>query len=292
MKKRLVPYLASGMATGIIVWACQEFLFILADDGIVSKNLLSALAGMMLGGITGAVLCRMEGFLVYNAPLARRGTVFGASFGGCSGLISFYLVDYIRQYLPEVLPQNAYFMEFLFASRWFIIAVFIGISTGIGNRNSLRIFRGVLSGLVAGSASGVLSFVLFSQIQSSFWARGLCITSFTTFLALSLILTSRLKRTEWIRSLNGKFEGIEFELERDIHLMGSQVDDDINLASYQNVNWTHAKLLKYYTGYSLIDNDPFGQTFVNFRNISEQPLKNGDIIKIGNAMFQYCRKAG
>ena len=291
MKKRLLPHLAFGIATGFIVWACQEFLFILIEDGLVPRGGRSALAGILLGSVAGALLGGLEGYLVYNRPKARRGIAIGTSFGACSGLASFYLIDYLQQHLPEVISRNDLYLEFLLASRWFITAVFIGMSTGIRDRSNLCIVRGMLSGVMAGGASGIVSFALFSQVQNAFLARGACIVSFTTFLAIALTAMSRLKRKEWIRSLNGKYEGIEFELDREIHFMGSQIDDDINLTSYQNVNRTHAKLLKYYTGYSLVDNDPLGQTFVNFRNVSEQPLKNGDIIKVGNAIFQYCKKA-
>ncbi len=292
MKRRFLPYLVFGMATGIIAWACQEFLYILIEDGFIPQSFQSAFAGTLLGGITGATLGRLEGFLVYNNPMAKRGSLIGVLFGAFSGLISFYIIDHIQQHLPETISGNPYYLEFLFASRWFIIAVFIGMSIGIRDRNNLRIVRGILSGVMGGLVSSALSIVAFIHIPNPFWARGICITSFTTFLAISLVITSQLKRQEWIKSLNGKFEGIDFELDQEIHFMGSQIDDDINLTSYQNVNRTHAKLLKYYTGYSLVDNDPFGRTFVNFRSINEQPLKNGDIIKIGDAVFQYCRKAG
>ena len=89
-------------------------------------------------------------------------------------------------------------------------------------------------------------------------------------------------------SLNGSLAGREFELSKETHYLGTQTEDQINLGSYEEVNSTHAKLIRYETGYSLVDNDPFCSTFVNFRNITEQPLKNGDIIKVGSAIFQYC----
>ena len=292
MKKIFLPYVIFGVAAGILTWTCQEFLFVLVEDGFIPRNFQSAFAGILLGGIAGAILGRLEGFMVYNHSLTQRGTVMGGSLGAISGLLSFYMVDYIQQHFPDIVSSNVYYLKLLFASRWFIIAVFIGISIGIRNRSNLYIVRGILSGIIGGVITSVFSLVLFSQIQNPFWARAICITSFTTILTISLLLTSRIRRKGWITSLNGKFEGIEFELDRDIHFLGSQVDDDINLSSYQNVNRTHAKLLKYYTGYSLVDNDPFGQTFVNFRSINEQSLKTGDIIKVGDAIFQYCQKAG
>ena len=291
MKKKFLPYLIFGIATGIIAWACQEFLFILIKDGVIPSFLQSVLSGTLLGAIIGAIIGRLEGFIVYNKPQALRGTVIGGFFGGISGLFSFYLVDFIQQHLPAIVAGNVYYLDFLLASRWTIISVFIGISIGIRDQKNHRFARGVLSGIISGLIASGLSIPIFSGIQDPFWARGVHIVSFVAIIAIVLVLTSTFGRKEWIKALNGKYEGIDFELTQDIHLLGSQIDDDINLSSYQNVNRTHAKLLKYYTGYSLVDNDPFGQTFVNFRSIKEQPLKNGDILKIGNVIFQYCKKA-
>lgn len=291
MKKKIFPYLIFGIATGIIAWACQEFLFILIKDGLIPSHLQSVLSGTLLGAIVGAIIGRLEGFIVYNKPLATRGTIIGVLFGGISGLFSFYLVDFIQQNLSTLITEDGFYLEFLLASRWTIISVFIGISIGIRDQNNHRFTRGMLSGVISGLIGSALSIPIFGEIQDPFWARGIHIVSFVAIIAISLVMTSTFGRKEWIKALNGKYEGIDFELTQDIHLLGSQIDDDINLSSYQNVNRTHAKLLKYYTGYSLIDNDPFGQTFVNFRSIKEQPLKNGDILKIGNAIFQYCKKA-
>lgn len=291
MKKKFFPYLIFGIATGIIAWACQEFLFILIKDGVIPSFLQSVLSGTLLGAIIGAIIGRLEGFIVYNKPQAFKGTVIGVFFGGISGLFSFYLVDYIQQYLPSIVAGNTYYLDFLLASRWTIISVFIGIAIGIRDQKNLKFARGVFSGIISGIIGSGLSIPIFSEIHDPFWARGVHIVSFVAIIGVVLVFTSTFGRKEWIKALNGKYEGIDFELTQDIHLLGSQVDDDINLSSYQNVNRTHAKLLKYYTGYSLVDNDPFGQTFVNFRSIKEQPLKNGDILKIGNAIFQYCKKA-
>ncbi len=81
---------------------------------------------------------------------------------------------------------------------------------------------------------------------------------------------------------------MDIELSKEIHLFGTQDSDDINLQDYQDVQQSHAKLIRYFDYYSLVDNDPFCQTFVNFRVVKEQFLKNGDILKIGTALFQYC----
>ena len=119
-------------------------------------------------------------------------------------------------------------------------------------------------------------------------ARGIGLVVLCSVFSLSLYLFSFLGRKIWLKVLNGKLEGLEIALSREIHLFGTQDNDDINLQDYQDVQQSHAKLIRYFDNYSLVDNDPFCQTFVNFRGIKEQFLKNGDILKIGTALFQYC----
>ncbi|PCI23950.1 MAG: hypothetical protein COB67_12190, partial [SAR324 cluster bacterium] len=163
------------------------------------------------------------------------------------------------------------------------------IAIGLRDRNKQQLTRGLFGGVLAGLLGGTLTVLFTALISNLYWARGFGFLSMSTVFSIVLFYFSKYQRKEWLKILSGPLEGMDFELSNEIHFLGTQNSDDINLKDYEDINPTHAKMIRYAYGYSLIDNDPFGRTYVNFRSVNEQPLKNGDILKIGSATFQYCR---
>ena len=287
MKRLIIPYTSFGIAAGLAVWFLHELLLFTVYNGLIPETLTNTLSGGAVGLSAGAIILFMAGFFHGNGILIRKGLIFGAIFGLVGGLISFFVIDLIIIKI-EFVAANWLFSNLLFVLRWVVLALFIGVALGIRDGNELIMIRGLVSTAIAGSIGGSAITISTSMVSSSFWSRGIGYIVLLTVLTLSIPYFSKLGRKIWIKALNGKLEGLEFEMFKDIHYFGTQSDDDINLRSYEDIRPTHAKLIKYYSGYSLVDNDPFWQTYVNFRNIKEQPLKNGDIIKIGKALFQYC----
>jgi len=287
MKRLILPYTLFGIAAGLSVWFIHETLLYLVYINLIPEAFTSAVSGGIVGLAAGTIILFTAGFFNGNKILIKRGLILGAVFGLVGGLISFFVIDLMIAKM-EFIAVNWLLSNLLYGARWLVLALFIGVALGIRDGNELILIRGLVSTAIAGILGGIIITLSTSLVNPPFWSRGIGYIVFLTVITLSIPYFSKLGRKIWIKTLNGKLEGLEFEMFKDIHYFGTQSDDDINLRSYEDIRPTHAKLIKYYSGYSLVDNDPFWQTFVNFRNIKEQPLKNGDIIKIGKALFQYC----
>ncbi|MCP4296177.1 MAG: hypothetical protein GY786_11260 [Proteobacteria bacterium] len=288
MKKQFNNYLFFGLATGLLLWSVHEFLLLTIENLAISKEPAILLLGGVFGGIFGSFMGMEDGFLNNSTQKLKKGFILGGSFGLFSGLICFFLfnklsISFQAQDFTKFLSNG-----FLNALRWFFLLFFVGIAIGLRDRNQLQLTRGIFSGVIAGFFGGALIGIIETLVTSTYWARGISFTSLTVIFSLTTLAFSKYNQKQWIKVLNGSLEGQCFELSHEIHFIGTQNSDDINFTGYKAINSTHAKLLRYSYGYSLVDNDPFGHTYVNFRNVAEQPLKNGDILKIGTATFQYC----
>lgn len=288
MKNTCSSILLIGIAGGLICWSLYElFLFIIAPL-LLSTLTLSLLGGAFSGILAGFFVGGTQGYLKHSLKKIKRNALVGSVAGGFAGLLSSYIITYIDSNILIAI-EGVNITAFIPLLRWGIIALFIGIAIGVSEKGNIEISRELLSAFTVAILCTAIMFLLSHRGLGSFLERGVAFITICSTYAYFLLRFSTLKRKEWIKSLNGKLSGIEFELSKEALYLGTQQCDDINLNAYEKVNPAHAKLIKYYTGYSLTDNDPFGLTYVNFRNIKEQPLKNGDILKIGSALFQYCR---
>ncbi len=267
----------------MFVWSFHEFLLYLVSLGFIPLSMKAVLSGLIIGSAFGGFIGAGEGFFYNSKYKFKKGVRKGVIFGLISGIISFQLVEQIQPGL-----SNPLLIDMLYALRWLIIAISIGLSIGFKNNNHLALIRGVISGVIAGLIGGIIITYLVFFTNQPFLSRGLGYVVFSVLFSGTLFHFSSFGRRTWLMSLNGRLEGLDIELSKDIHFIGTQDNDDIDLRGYQDVQQSHARLIKYFNNYSLIDNDPFCQTSVNYRNIKEQFLKNGDILKVGTALFQYC----
>jgi len=271
----------------MLAWSFHEFLLYMVSIGIIPLSMRAALSGLVIGSTFGGFIGAGEGFFYNSKYKFKKGTIKGVIFGLVSGIISFQLVDqFVSQIQSSI--SNPLIINVLYASRWLIVSVSIGLSIGFKNNNHLAMIRGVISGVIAGLIGGIIITCLAFLTNLPFWSRGVGYVIFSALFSGALYHFSSFGRRTWLMSLNGRLEGLDIELSKDIHFIGTQDNDDIDLRGYQDVQQSHARLIKYFNNYSLIDNDPFCQTSVNYRNIKEQFLKNGDILKVGAALFQYC----
>ncbi len=287
MKNRTSAQVLYGLATGLFVWSIHELWIYLFPTALTPGHIEKVISSMLIGVGFGVFALVKSGFFSDNSHKVKRGVTYGAVLGLAGGICGFILIDQVDSQLAEMsLPPLL--IQALFAFRWLVLSLFIGIGAGLRDRSSTIMTRSLIGSGIAGLVCGVIITGMNAFSPLFFATRGIAFILFGTALSLSLDHLSVFGRKAWIRSLNGRLEGLEFELLQEIHCLGTQSNDDINLKSYQDIRPSHAKLVRYYSGYSLVDNDPFWQTYVNFRNIKEQPLKNGDIIKVGRALFQYC----
>ncbi|MBT3225601.1 MAG: FHA domain-containing protein [Deltaproteobacteria bacterium] len=287
MKNKNPSHILFGAATGLTIWFLNELWIYLYSAEFTSSRIEMAISGTLIGIGFGTITLIKSGFFADNLYKVKRGALYGAIFGLLGGLIGFALIDQINLQIAD-LTQQPILSHILHGARWLVLALFIGFATGLRDSSSTILSRSLMGSAVAGLVSGICITAINAFSPVFFVSRGIGFIIFGILLTLSLDYVSIIGRKSWIRGLNGRLEGFDLELLQEIHYLGTQSNDDISLKSYPDIRPSHAKLVRYYSGYSLVDNDPFWQTYVNFRNIKEQPLKNGDILKVGKALFQYC----
>ncbi|MDT8445571.1 MAG: FHA domain-containing protein [bacterium] len=288
MKTDVKPYLWAALAVSLLSWAALEFLLLVTQQFGVQYH--AFFAGAVVGGVLGSLLAGMDGFLSQAPNKIKAGLKFGGAIGAFGGALGFYLLEQIALRFGAY-ELSAGLEGMVYAQRWLVLGIFIGAAYGAVEQSNRVTTRNIIAGLFAGVGATLINGLVAGLITYPFVLRGLNLVVFTLLFLMAHRKLRTYKREQWLLSMNGKHEGAEFELNKPIYYLGTQSNDDINLDSYEQINSTHAKLIKFDYGYSLVDNDPFCRTFVNFRNINEQPLKNGDVIKIGTALFQYCSLA-
>lgn len=290
LKKRIIAFLLTGISSGILAWILSEvFLIITNFAGLSFSRGGSILGGVLIGAGFGSLIVGIEGFYYSNRVQLKRGLKIGLLAGILGGGVGFAFSEllFLEIDLFGSLGKNEIFV---FMQRWIILGAVLGLAIGIRDKKNTYLLRGLIGGALGGFIGGGIfqaSLLWLSQVPVG---KPVAFMSFGICLAVSLQLTLLMGRKTWLRILNGNLEGIEFELTEPIHFIGNFKSDDVLLHTYRGINQTHAKLERIEDDYALLDNDHFGRTYVNFRSVQEQPLKNGDIIKIGNALLQYCTK--
>jgi len=286
MKNQTKAQLWVGIAAGLTLWSVQELTQFALNASSLHQYLVLGIQGLLLGGFLGALYLGSEGYLHQHLPRMVMGIRLGFLTGGLGGMLGYLLVAQILLQNPELSSMSR---ALVFSQSWLLTYLMIGVGQGLRDQSNLQLIRGLLTALIACIYTGIL-FALIELLPIPQGIKpGLSIFLLGFGFAVIVNFFSNFRRVEWLKSLNGNLENMEFELSKHIHYLGTQNLDRINLSSYPNINSTHAKLIKYYSGYSILDNDPFVRTWVNFRNVTEQPLKNGDIIKVGTAVFQYLK---
>ena len=240
MRRILLPHIVYGLAAGLTVWFFHELLLYLFYSGLIPDKVNSLLSGGVIGLTAGLTTLLAAGFFSGNKVLIKRGIVFGGIFGLIGGVVSFFVFDLMISGW-EFIAANWLITNLFYASRWLVLALFIGIALGFRDSNELVLLRGLASTAVAGILGGAAITVSTHFIVSPFWSRGVGYIVFLIILTLSIPYFSKLGRKIWIKALNGKLEGLEFEMFKEIHHFGTQSDDDINLRGYEDIRPTHAK---------------------------------------------------
>ena len=90
-----------------------------------------------------------------------------------------------------------------------------------------------------------------------------------------------------LRAERGSVDVIEVALDRQVLVIGRRLTNDIVIHD-TNVSRQHARLLRGANGYSIEDTQSSNGTFVNDdRVFGPRPLRTGDVIRIGDAVFIY-----
>lgn len=168
-----------------------------------------------------------------------------------------------------------------------LIGASIGVGSALAHANRARIVRRSITGLVVGFALGIPIAPLMQQFMNSAWVVMASISLWGALLAVALYWWEKRVARRWLRLLTGPGEDAIFPLDGMRITMGKSERNDIPLLNYQEIYPFHCTLRWRGDHYEIVDNEQGGMVLVNYRQVQEQALKRGDLIKVGSALLQY-----
>jgi pSer/pThr/pTyr-binding forkhead associated (FHA) protein len=94
----------------------------------------------------------------------------------------------------------------------------------------------------------------------------------------------------YLHLLSGRLKGKEFPLTEKKTVIGSSEKTEVTLAGYTNVAEEHTVITRSGDTFSLTDAGTRKATYLNDRSVENAELKDGDVIRVGDAQFQFRKK--
>jgi len=292
---RILFFGLTGLAAGAAAWPFSEIvLFFQAKfPSLLAFNIvLGVSVGLVMGGVFGM----SEGVLSSSGKKTVNGGLAGLVVGIAGGIAGFFIGQAALLYIGTRLFSSAisfqlYGFPLSRALGWALFGMCIGAAEGVRSRSLAKLRNGIAGGFVGGLLGGML--VEFIRILSparmyarfgGFALLGLCIGIFYGF------VENRLAGA-LLRILNGRQRGNEIPLTQKNTTIGSGATADVTLNGYRYITEVHAGITKRkgdYTVAGALVNDEK----INDKKKDEKPLKDGDIIRVGDVQFQFILKKG
>lgn len=274
-------YILSGAAAGTSGAVLHMFsLWILTP--FESSIVTAAISGMALGLGLGGLLGPVEDLVnrVWNRAL--KSGLIAAIVGMVSGGAAFALI-WVSS--PTLGAQAAYwiFLPLLFG----VCGAIAGFGPGLvlGRlRNGLK--RALVGGFV-GLAAGNLLTAVFVIVPGRATMVLLGCAAWGALVTFVVFWVQKRTARQWLRVLTGPGEDYFFPLNGGEFTLGKLETNDIPLLNYNEVFPIHCHLKWDDDHYKIVDQDQGGVVLVNYRQVQEQELKHGDLVKLGSALLQY-----
>ncbi len=279
---RLFQIAVIGGLGGLISWAFLQ-VFLYAQQTIGPFPLLDQFVyqGMIVGLGVGIFIHSREAILSENFFALKTSVSIGACIGLISGLLGFVMGQSLLAF-PIHLP-----FSWIRIVSWALLGFWLGVIINLTAPASRKSFSQIIGALLGGLLGGLL-FEACQMIPFGSINNLIGLVFIGMLLSLSMVLIDTCSAKGYLRILTGGREGKIFLLDKNEFSLGYESHNDIVLRGYSEVCGTHAHFMKSSSNYQIVNLCPGGQVFVNYRFIDQQSVKNGDIIKLGTALLQYC----
>lgn len=271
-----------GGVGGLVGWVFLQTLG-LFQWGLTSLPLFSGFIyeGVAVGSALSLFIFSRDALLGVNVVMLKKKIPLGLVAGALSGLVGFGLGQSLLG-LPFAIP-----MELVRLFSWTILGLCLGTIYQVserGHENKLIyiLFAG-LGGGVGGLFGELCQLLLWNPIVNPISLVGIGVV-----LSFSVVFYEIWSAKACLRVLTGENEGEMYLLDKDTFSLGYQEQNDLVLRGYSEVCKQHACLTQHDQKYQIANVCPGGQVSVNYRFVDQQDVKNGDIIKLGTALLQFC----
>ena len=318
MRSRVLVSTLFGAVAGFIGFLLQEAL--VSHDPVLTPPAsemlkLGALVGVVLGIGIGAV----EGVTTGTARTLLRGMLAGAGIGAVGGMLGVYLGSAAFGLAlfgkdPLTLAASPGLLDFTHlvlarALGWTFLGALPGLAAGAATLSRRRAVHGLIGGLIGGFVGGctfdLVASLLTAPIHGMAAAstggpqiieiggpsRAVGFTAIGTFTGFFIGLVEELLKQAWVRVLIGRNEGRDYIISKPLTILGRDERADIPLFADPSLAPQHAAIRTDGRRHVLLDGGtPIG-TYVNGQRITEQLLKDGDMIQLGQVRLLFREKA-
>ncbi|MCZ6558579.1 MAG: FHA domain-containing protein [SAR324 cluster bacterium] len=263
-------------------------------DWLTASYLSSAASTVLTGMAMGLGLCALLASVedLYNRFWRRAGKT--ALTAGLLGLVVGGAGFGLAWLLLTVFSAGGDISSGIGAAHWVFIPLLMGLfggAAGMGSGLSVwRPRRGArrgLTGLGAGALLGLPLTALLALAPEQGWLFEAAFASWGALMALIMFWGERKTVRHWLRILTGPGADSFFPLRGSSVTLGKLESNDIPLLYYQEIFPFHCQLRWEADHYKIVDREQGGMVLVNYRQIHEQDLKHGDLVKLGTALLQY-----
>jgi hypothetical protein len=293
---RKILFALIGLTAGLIAWPLAETVLNFQAN-FPNLLLFNIVLGLMIGLVMGGCFGMIEGITLNSKPKIKTGVLTGILIGGPGGVIGLFIGQMALLLIGTTFFNSAGSFQKIGlpiskAAGWAVFGGIIGIVEGVRSRSLTKVRNGIIGGFIGGLLGGYAVEFLNILFPGNAYSRlagfvilGILIGTFYGFIENRLAFASLLL-------LNGKDKGKEFLLTQRKTTIGSSSAADIEIQGYKNIGGIHSSITKQkkefvYENINLPDEKAKTVTFINDGKIGESKLSNGDIIRIGNAQFQF-----
>jgi len=291
LRNQVWQYALLGAMSGL--WGA--FAYEGAQSLVVAQWGLSALAALLpgtaLGAFLGATFAPLDEFIGHYPRRALRTGGSGALLGALAGLAALgplgLLMPVAGASATVPVTEGALWHWGLFGPALGIVSAAVTFASGLGVGQPRLGLQRAAWGFAAGAVPGVLLAAAFALSAPMPWLQLAGLAAWGALLAVTVYWREKRFARHWLRVLTGPGEDCILPLRGLEIRLGKLESNEIPLPGYQEIYPVHCQMRWTGEHYQIIDDETGGTVLVNFRQVQEQVLKTGDLVKIGSALLQY-----
>jgi VWFA-related protein len=287
LRGRILVLAAAGFLAGLMTWPLLEVLVGRVGAGFSGQALLGSIAGAGVGLALGGV----EALRGREGRRGVRRVVLALLLGGAGGAAGAAIGRALFARLGGVLVQallghEAVGLALGLAAGWSLLGATLGAAGGIAERSARRAAYGVAGGALGGFVGGLLFAALAGWHGTSAALALGCLGAATgagIAAAEEVLIATRL------RVVKGPLKGREFPLVKAVTTLGRDDRCDVCLSGQEGVGVLHARIRQGAEGLTI---EKMGEEgiWVNDRPIRRTTLVDGDLLRLGSALFRVSRR--
>ena len=291
--KAIWDLVLAGLVGGFVGWAITELFF---DDTVIAYEtyfqLLMEMAYFtaIIGGAIGALLGSVEGLSSKVLEKAIRGFTVTLAFGLAGGAIGGIIAQLVYSFFGGGYLENILLQIIVRAVAWGLVGLFVGIGQGFGTGGGKKVVNGLLGGLVGGLIGGFLFDIIGMFTMTGMLSRAVAIPAIGACTGFGIGIVQEIRKEAWLKVIQGATSGKEYIVFGSRTVLGSSAKCDIVLVKDPDVAPMHAEINLVNKSYNIRELNSTAGVWVGRRRVTNQRLKNGDMIKIGSSLLQFFEK--